>query len=145
MQLSSSKNLRVGKQKVSGRASAVLFSLILSAACRADSSSMIVKEIQSYPHIANAERLAKIKAGYAQIAVDMRLAYAVAILGGPDEVLPLYKPNISSKECIGYTHWYVARRRVKNGSQDEKGEAVLRISYDMQGRVIAVDRWGLDF
>lgn len=122
----------------------MLLALLASAACQGTSGSITMKEIATYPHIANSEQTAKIKNGYRQVANGMLLSEVVAILGEPDEIRPLYEPNIKSGKLIGYTHWYVIRRLEKSGSFDKKGESVVRVSYDLVNRVTTIDHWGLD-
>ncbi|MCL2523807.1 MAG: hypothetical protein FWF20_00620 [Betaproteobacteria bacterium] len=104
----------------------------------------MVKEIEVYPYIANAKQVAKVKDGYRQVTIGMHPAEVVAIMGEPDEIRPLYEPNITREKVIGYTHWYVLRRLVKSGSYNKRNESVVRISYDLNNQVMAVDQWGVE-
>jgi hypothetical protein len=105
--------------------------------------SITTKEIQTYPHVASAEQAARIKKGYQQITAGMSPAEVITILGQPDEIRPLYESKIPNVNLIGYTHWYVLRRLADNGSANDQDASLVRISYDLNNRVMAVDQWGM--
>ena len=73
----------------------------------------------------------------------MSLSQVSSILGAPDEIRPTYEPKIKTGKLIGYSHWYVIRRVVRNGSVNDKQEAVVRVLYGLDDRVVKVDAWGL--
>ncbi|MCC7249526.1 MAG: hypothetical protein IT473_12970 [Lysobacter sp.] len=102
------------------------------------------REIVEYPHVASPERAAVIRADYAKIALGMPSAKVREILGEPDEIRPLYARTTKNPQTVGQTYWYVLRRRVAHGSQNERQESVVRVSFDAGGVVISVDAWGLD-
>lgn len=122
----------------------VLIAILFSASCQSATNAIMVKEIEVYPYIANAKQVAKVKDGYRQVTIGMHPAEVVAIMGEPDEIRPLYEPNITREKVIGYTHWYVLRRLVKSGSYNKRNESVVRISYDLNNQVMAVDQWGVE-
>jgi len=101
------------------------------------------REIKAYPFIANSERAAALRNGYKRIALGMTPLQVAAVLGEPDEIRALYEPNVKNGKLIGYTHWYVIRRMVKTGSEVEKQESLVRVSFELNDRVSKIDAWGL--
>ena len=67
-----------------------------------------------------------------------------SLLGEPDEIRPLYEPKIWNAKQIGYTHWFLIQRRTDKGSEDAKDEKLVRISYDLNWKVLRIDHWGFD-
>jgi hypothetical protein len=100
--------------------------------------------IATYPHLAGPERSAAIRSGYMRIKPGMSSAEVRGILGEPDEIRPLYAPMAKHPQAIGQTCWYVLRRLSEHGSQRERQESAVRVSFDLQDAVTAVDVWGLD-
>lgn len=117
---------------------------LLSVGGMASGMSGDERVIATYPHIAGPERSAAIRAGYVRIKPGMSSADVRDILGEPDEVRPLYAPMAKHPKTIGQTCWYVLRRLAEHGSQSERQESAVRVSFDLQGAVSAVDAWGLD-
>ena len=101
------------------------------------------KSIANYPFVASSERSAQIRNGYLQVIPGMSFKEVAAILGEPDEVRPLYEPIIKQRKVIGYTQWYVIKRRVASGSVNEMQESLVRVSFGLNHRVTKVDAWGL--
>jgi hypothetical protein len=101
------------------------------------------QEITTYPFFASAEREAVIRQNFRRVTVGMSPAEVAAILGRPDEIRAIYQPRIWNPEVTGYSHWYVVRRLMANGSVNDKREALVRISYGLDDRVTHVDAWGL--
>lgn len=91
----------------------------------------------SNPYVASPERQKQIKEGFPKIKPGMTPEQMKAILGDPDEVLPLYEPKIKTGKRIGATYWYYLE---KKGRDKEK---VVRISLDLSGHVTEVDPRGL--
>ncbi len=108
----------------------------------ADESFFIYREIATYPFEASPERAEIIKSEYKQVMLGMEPNAVMVILGEPDEIRPLYEPVKVHAKHIGYTYWYVIKRATTNGSADDKQEALVRISFDINGRVNHVDHWG---
>lgn len=100
--------------------------------------------IATYPHIAGPERSAAIRAGYVRIQPGMSSAEVRGILGEPDEIRPLYAPMAKHPKVIGQTCWYVLQRLAEHGSQSERQESAVRVSFDLQGVVTGIDAWGLE-
>jgi hypothetical protein len=101
------------------------------------------REIVTYPFVATPRRAATIREGFPRVRTGMSPAEVMALLGEPDEIRPLYAPQMKNGKVIGYTHWYVIRRLTKHGSVDEKGEALVRVSFGLDDRVSGIDDWGL--
>lgn len=106
--------------------------------------SFDTKEIKTYPYVASVERADTIRGGYKKVVTNMSRADVKAILGEPDEILPLYEPIIINGTIIGYTYWYVIRRLSRTGSVNDKKESIVRINFNLDDRVSRVDSWGLD-
>ncbi len=121
-----------------------LLALLLSVAGMASGMSGDERVIATYPHIAGPERSAAIRAGYVRIKPGMSSAEVRGILGEPDEIRPLYAPMAKHPQAIGQTNWYVLQRLVEHGSQSERQESAVRVSFDLQGVVTAVDALGLE-
>lgn len=117
---------------------------LLSVAGMAAGMSGDELAIATYPHIAGPERSAAIRAGYVRIKPGMSTAEVRGILGEPDEIRPLYAPMAKHPQAIGQTCWYVLRRLAEHGSQSERQESAVRVSFDLQGIVTAVDAWGIE-
>lgn len=117
---------------------------LLSVGGMASGMSGDERVIATYPHIAGPERSAPIRAGYLRIKPDMSSADVRDILGEPDEIRPLYAPMAKHPKAIGQTCWYVLRRLVEHGSQSERQESAVRVSFDLHGVVTGVDAWGLE-
>ncbi len=101
------------------------------------------REIEEYPFNASSNRAASIKEGYNRISIGMTPKQVNEILGKPDEIRYLYEPRIKTGKRIGYTHWFVIRRLVKNGSVNDRDESLVRVSYNFEDQVIAIDSWGI--
>lgn len=102
-----------------------------------------IREITTYPFIATLERAEIIRRGLANVSVGMSSAEVATVLGEPDEIYPLYVPRHKHGKVVGYTQWYVIQRLAKNGSVDQKQESLLRLSFDLDGKVSKIDSWGL--
>lgn len=100
----------------------------------------MTREITTYPHHASPEQQQRIWAGLSQIRHGMTMQQVHAILGEPDEILPLYEPIVKNAKVIGITHWYVVRRLVPKGSRLDKAEISVRIAFNLDHRVSGVDR-----
>lgn len=102
-----------------------------------------VRKITTYPYIATPERAEVIRRGLANISVGMSPSEVATVLGEPDEIYPLYVPGHKRSEVVGYTQWYIIQRLAENGSANQKQESLLRLSFDLDGKVSKIDSWGL--
>ena len=98
----------------------------------------------SYPYIASAERTAHILKNWRNIKVKMTANEVVKILGEPDEKGPFYEPKIKNAKVIGEIYLFLIQRLKATGSQIEKNEKLVRISFDLDNLVTAIDHWGLE-
>lgn len=121
-----------------------IMALLLCVVGTAAGMSPDERVIATYPHIAGPERSVAIRAGYAKIEPGMSSAVVRGILGEPDEIRLLYAPMAKKPDVIGQTYWYVLRRMAAHGSQSERQESVVRVSFDLEGIVTHVDAWGLE-
>ena len=119
---------------------AILISVLLTTPFNAFSQDTSM----SYPYIASEERQEFIKENYKKIQINQTEQEVKQILGTPDEILLLYEPKIKKPEKIGFTFWYILQRLKENGSQNEKAEKLVRISFNIDGKVTAIDQWGLE-
>ena len=94
-----------------------------------------------YPYFATPERVESIEVGYKKIKIGMDINEVKVILGEPDEIKDLYEPKIKKAKKIGFTYWYLIQRIKSVGSQNERNEKLVRVSFDLNGEVIGVDRW----
>lgn len=124
--------------------SALLIVYFSAISAMASESTFVEKEINHYPFSASVERSATIRSRYQRVAAGMSPAEVISILGEPDEIRRLYSASTGNEKHIGYTYWFVIRRAVENGSVNERQEALVRISFDLKGRVMKVDHWGFD-
>jgi hypothetical protein len=70
----------------------------------------------------------------------MTMAQVESVLGTADEVRPLYEPQILDSRRIGTTYWYLLEKKSAESDLDAR---LVRVSFDLDGRVIRVDYWGL--
>lgn len=117
---------------------------LVTLAAPAAEPSFVPKEIVAYPFTASAARAAAIKGKFKLVVVGMTPAEVTAILGEPDEVRSLYAPMVKNSNPTGHSYWYVIRRMVSNGSVNDKQEAAVRISFDLQGRVTNIAHWDME-
>jgi len=98
----------------------------------------------SYPYFATKERSDQIRNNYESIQLGMTPEQVKVLLGEPDETQPLFEPNIKNAKQVGNTHWFLIQRKTDKGSVNAKDEKLVRISYDLNGKVTRVDHWGFD-
>lgn len=96
----------------------------------------------SYPYLATQKKSAQILNHWKSIQPKMSDREVIRILGEADEIVPLYEPLKKNPKLIGKTWWYILQRDIENGTQAQKNEKVVRISFDKDDRVISVDKWG---
>ena len=118
-------------------------SLVGSTSVLGDARTIETREIDNYPFQASSNREAIIKLGYRRITIGMTQVQVKAILGEADEIRYLYEPRIKTGKRIGYTHWFVIRRIIKNGSVNERDESLVRVSFNFKYYVTAIDSWGI--
>lgn len=110
-----------------------LFAVLLSAGVDA-------AEI-AYPYYASPEREKTILTGYQNVKVGMSVGEVKKLLGEPDETHDLYEPNIKSGKKIGFTYWYLIQRIRNSGSQRERNEKLVRVSFGLDGKTTRIDKW----
>ena len=98
----------------------------------------------SYPYFATSERSNQIENNYKKIEIGMTPQEIKSLLGEPDEMHPLYEAKILNAKQIGHTQWFLIQRRTDKGSVKDKDEKLVRVSYDLNWKVIVVDHWGFD-
>jgi outer membrane protein assembly factor BamE (lipoprotein component of BamABCDE complex) len=97
-----------------------------------------------YPYYASENRVEQIKNNYRKVKSGMTPEQVKSLLGEPDETHPLYEPKILNPKQIGNTHWFIIQRKTAKGSVKDKDEKLVRISYDLNWKVIGIDHWGFD-
>ncbi len=95
-----------------------------------------------YPYFASEERVTLIKSQYTNIKIGDSDNVVLDLLPDPDEIRDLFEPIMSKPKLIGKTYWYIIQRKSESGSVNDKEEKLVRVSFDRQGKVIAVDHWG---
>jgi hypothetical protein len=93
------------------------------------------------PYVASPERRSRILDHWREVMESMPEGQVVAILGEPDERLPLYEPIKKSPRQIGWTTWYILQRLSDVGSAANRGESCVRVTFDMACRVMKVEAW----
>jgi len=100
-----------------------------------------------YPRMTSDEQAARIESGYQKITKGMSPAEVAAILGQPDDVRPWYEgkrifPDLASpdRKMMGSTYLYELRRFVKYGDYNEVDKSFVRISFDLNDRVVYSDQ-----
>jgi hypothetical protein len=97
-----------------------------------------------YPYIAPLEKANYIKENYKKISIGQSISKVETILGKPDEISPLYEPIIKNGKIIGKSYWYFIQKLKENGSVNERQEKLVRITFNLNGKVISVDAWGFE-
>jgi hypothetical protein len=92
------------------------------------------------PLRASPQREAEILRGSGDIKSGMTAADVERLVGTPDQVLPLYEPVVKNAKQIGTTHWYI----IEESSDKPANSKAVRVSFDLDGRVTAIDRLGFD-
>ncbi len=92
------------------------------------------------PLNANAQREAQILGGSAEVKPGMTTADVERLMGKSDDVKPLYEPVIINPKRKGTTHWYV----IEGNLQKIESFKGVRVSFDLEGRVTAVDGFRLE-
>ena len=106
------------------------------------SSELVINKSINYPYRATTDRAETISSEYKKINIGMSAKETIEILGTPDLTKPLIEAKIKNANQIGFTHWYLIQRLQENGSVNEKQEKLVRVSYDLNWKVIAIDNWG---
>ena len=91
----------------------------------------------SYPYIANDARANLIKTQYETIRLGDSELTVLDKLPNPDETRDLYEPKITGK-----TYFYIIQRMVESGSVNEQNEKLVRVTFNLDGRVTRVHNWG---
>ena len=97
----------------------------------------------SYPYIANDARANLIKTQYETIRLGDSELTVLDKLPNPDETRDLYEPKIYNPKITGKTYFYIIQRMVESGSVNEQNEKLVRVTFNLDGRVTRVDHWGL--
>jgi hypothetical protein len=98
-----------------------------------------------YPYYAPQVRRDTIENGCDELRTGMYAADVRGILGEPDEINDTYRPEdklAKNPKPIGYSYVYLIQRLCEKGSVDEKDEKLLRIFFDVEDKLIKVDRVG---
>ncbi len=98
----------------------------------------------SYPYFASQKRSERILKNWKSIKVGMSASEVTDVLGRPDEEHLSYDPNLKTNRVIGKTYWYLLQRIKDKGSQKDKGEKVVRISFNLDKIVAGADSWGIE-
>lgn len=107
----------------------------------AEEVRFVEKHITTYPFAVTSERYKVMTTNYMKIKNGMMPEQVEMMLGVPDEILPLYKTKSKNAKPVGHSYWYVLRRAKKTGSVKEKDESLVRVSFDISGKVMSVDYW----
>jgi len=117
----------------------VLFGCVSCAANDIKNKTTVGPKI-IYPYFASAERQLVISNGYLLIEIGMSIKQVNNVLGDPDEVNPTYDVKKRPSK-IGYSHVYLLSRERLNGSVNEKNEHLVRVMFNLDDKVVRVDKW----
>ena len=92
-------------------------------------------EKMTYPYRASKERLERISKESRSIVVGMSKKEVLTKLGEPDEINDTLDKNNWNRKT-GCSFVYIQERKKEKGSVIEKGEKLVRIYFDLKGRVI---------
>ena len=97
-------------------------------------------------YVASIFRQLEIRENYKKIKIGISPGEVHEILGKPDEIQDIYEPKIKNPKVIGKSFWYILERRYigPTNAQKDKIERLVRISFDLNDKVLRVDHWGLD-
>ena len=92
-----------------------------------------------YPYEAVGRRKAAIEAGRESLALGMDVEAVRRLMGPPEEINPLYAVKKAGSPPLGFTYRYFTRRLAPTGSQQERGERYVRVTFGTEGRLQRVD------
>jgi hypothetical protein len=95
------------------------------------------------PYYASESRQKEIIEGYGEIVIGMTSSQVESVLGKPDDITPLYEPNIMKKIQIGTTYWYLIQQLKEYGSVIEIGRKGVGVRTDLKGKVTRIDTFDL--
>jgi len=122
----------------------IVFLIITLAAYEISASEIVEHRPISYPYVASVERSERIKNSYEKIQAGMTPEQVKQLIGEPDQTRPMWDRNIFKAKQVGYFHWFIIQRKSDKGSQNDRGEKLVQVSYDLNWRVFRVDHWGFD-
>lgn len=96
------------------------------------------QENVNYPYSASIERAKVIQDNMNTLKKGMIKKQVIELLSAPDEANYTYKSikSVSENNIIGFSLVYILRRNKETGSENEKGEKLLRIHFDDSGKLI---------
>lgn len=97
------------------------------------------REMTVHPYQAPAARVAALREGVRQVTQGMSAETVQSILGDPDEVRPRYEARVKHPRPVGHTYTYLLQRLRATGSEAERQEVLIRVSFDREGRVTEVE------
>lgn len=98
----------------------------------------------NYPYIASSDRATLIKNGYNKIKEGDTKSSVLNILNEPDEIHELYEPIKYKPNVIGITYWYIVQRITNSGSENDKNEILVRVTFGLNEKVTKIDRMGFN-
>ena len=98
-------------------------------------------DVISYPYIASPVRQKFILDNYSQVKVGQTANEVKTILGTPEKTSPWYEARIYKPKQIGFTFIYLLQQLKEHGSQNDKAVKLVRISFDLKGKVSKIDQW----
>jgi len=97
----------------------------------------------SYPYVATAARHASILSGLPKVATGITADQVLRLIGEPDEDNPTYdSKDARTAKTKGHSFVYLLERKTNTGSVIERAERLIRIHFDLDNKVVRVDRVG---
>jgi len=120
--------------------------LIVLSSCNNDSRAPAVNKSSlynegniEYPYVAKQERWNQIETQFLKVGLGASLEEVIALLGKPDEILPLYEPRYKRPKQLGYQYYYILRRG--NRGRKDIDQAHVRVGFDTSHHVIFIDKY----
>lgn len=113
-----------------------LLTTLLSCNKKSDDSNGMQKDLT----MASEERKTEIFANFIKIQEGMGPLEVTKLIGKPDEIMPLYAPQLKNAKKIGYTYWYILERSEPIGNTFKK-ENIVRVGFNNDNKVIEVVNW----
>ena len=95
-----------------------------------------------YPYKASSTRTQLIKKNYKLVKVGDSELDVKHILSQPDEITKQYEAKIKNPKHVGKAYWYIIQRNASSGSVNDKGEILVKIVFNLKGKVTHIHHWG---
>ncbi|MGB4774096.1 MAG: hypothetical protein WBP45_02895 [Daejeonella sp.] len=99
-------------------------------------SIKLFQENMDYPYIASEKRKAVILENMNSLKKGMTKNQVIELMTPPDEANLTYKSKKSKDNLMGFAMVYILERNQESGSDNEKGEKLIRIHFNKYGILV---------